>query len=106
MPTSANTPNSHPAIQWLSQFTCPALVIVAAVMAFPWLIGSKDDPAYPLAAAILFSAVVVGIRDYAGGFGRHTSERRRIVLAANEYAAGTITLEEYGSQTKEILNDS
>jgi len=69
------------------------------------MIGSNDDPDYGLAVAFLSFAVGFGISDYTGGFGSRRSKQRQIVLAAKKYAAGTITLEEYGSQTKEILND-
>ena len=59
-------------IRWLSQLTCPFFVIIAAVMAFPQLIGSTDDPTYSLAITFLALAVVFGIADYARG-----SENRR-----------------------------
>lgn len=89
---------------------CPVLVITAVVMAFPGLIGSTDDPTYALTVVFLALAVVVGIDEYGDGFPGRSSKRSpskesQIVLAARKYAAGTLTLEEYGSYTKEILND-
>jgi hypothetical protein len=39
------------------------------------------------------------------GCNSRAAKQVQIILAANEYAAGNITLDEYGSQTKEIPND-
>jgi len=105
MPTSTKKPISRPVFRWLSHLTCPVLVITAVVMAFPGLVGSNDDPTYALAVVFFSLAIVIGISNYAGGFQGRTSKQCKNVLAAKKYAAGTITLEEHGSHTKEILND-
>jgi uncharacterized membrane protein len=105
MAISTNNPNSRPVIRWLNHLTCPFLVITAAVMAFPQLIGSKDEPAYSLAIAFLALAVVLGIAPYARESENRRSKEEELVRAATEFAAGNITLEEYGTQTKKILDD-
>ena len=105
MPTPTKKANSRPVFRWLSHLTCPVLVIIAIVMAFPGLIGSDDDPTYALTVAFLGLAVVFGTLHYGDRLERARGKQFQIFLAANEYAAGNITLEEYGSQTKEILND-
>ena len=105
MPTSTKKPNSRPVFRWLSHLTCPVMVIIAVVMAFPRVIGSNDDPTYALAVVFLSLAVMFGALLYGDRLERARSKQVRIFLAANEYAAGNITLEEYGSQTKEIMND-
>ncbi len=61
-------PNSRPVFRWLSHLTCPVMVLVAIVVAFPGLIGSDDDPAYALMVAFLSMAVFFGIQNYGGGF--------------------------------------
>jgi hypothetical protein len=106
METSANKPNSRRVIRWLNHLTCPFFVIIAAVMAFPQLIGSNDEPTYSLAITFLSLAVVFGIADYARGSETRRSKEEEIIHAATEFATGNITLEEYGSQTKKILDDS
>ena len=103
MPTSTKRTNSHPVFRWLSHLACPVMVIIAVVMAFPGVIGSNDDPSYTEAVVFLALAVVIGTARYGDRLERARSKRVQVFIAANEYAAGNITLEEYGSQTKEIL---
>jgi uncharacterized membrane protein len=67
MAISTNKPNSRPVTRWLNHLTCPFLVIAAAVMAFPQLIGSNDEPAYSLAITFLALALVFGVAHYARG---------------------------------------
>ena len=59
--------NQGPVVRWFTLLSCPVLVVIAIVVAFPRLIGSEDEPAYALAVAILSSAVVSGISIYARG---------------------------------------
>ena len=42
----------------------PILVVLAAVMAFPGIVRSNDDPSYDLALVFLCFAVAFGIRHY------------------------------------------
>lgn len=102
MPTSTKKPNSRLVFRWLSHLTCPVMVIIAVVMAFPRVIGSNVDPDYALAVAFLAFAVMFGAQQYGDRLDRARSKEVQIFLDANEYAAGNITLEEYGSQTKDI----
>ena len=51
MPNEAESGRSRP---WV---TCVVLVVVAAVMAFPGLIGSEDEPEY--LTAIVFAALAI-----------------------------------------------
>lgn len=107
MATPTEKPNTHfmcfGRFEWLG---LSVLVITAVFLAFPRFLGSNDDPSYSLAVCFISLAVVVGISKYAGEREKRMQcKEMQLILAAKKYAAGEITLDEYGAQTKEMLND-
>ena len=105
MATPTKKPKTRPP-RWLNNLLNAFLVILAAYFAFPQLFGSNDEPSYDMVVVSLCFAVA----SVAANYGRKSEDRRskeqELVHAATEFAAGKITLEEYGSQTKKILGDS
>lgn len=81
-----------PVVRCLAGLMCPACVVIAILVLF-----SGD---YPYAVIFAWFAVLFGIIA-ATGFRRPV--QAELLAAAREYASGEITLEEYGSVTKELL---
>jgi hypothetical protein len=84
-------------------------VALAVLLAFPGVVGWGNKPEYVLAAFYLWGAIFFGTIAATGRWdttGRKRAEWKRmtmLAIAAKKYVAGEISLDEYGSQTKQIL---
>ena len=90
MPDSTKKRDSRPVIRRSNLLLCLFFVIGAAVMAFPQLIGSNDEPAYALVITFLAFAVLFGIVDSA----RASDAQRSKDTEVMEDGAGRDTLDD------------
>ena len=99
----AKCPDPRPKFRWLYGFACSLFGLMAITTAFPGIVGFNVDPKYFFAVVLLCCAVFYGAVATTGRFPIGSSKHVQILLCARKYAVGEITLEEYGSQTKQIL---
>ena len=90
--------------RWLAGLTCSVFVLMAIMTAFPQFVGWEGKSSFLLAALFAWGAVVFGSIAATGRFEAGGKQRLQLLLAARKYVDGQMTLEEYGSRTKEILD--
>ena len=95
-------PRSQDWIRWAAGLTVPVLISVAVVTAFPELIGSKE-PRSLFVALLMAWAAFFFFNFSAGTFRRERVTQKRLLAAAQGYLAGEMTLEEFGTRVKSIL---
>jgi hypothetical protein len=95
--------DARPVFRWLAGLTCPVFLAMAVLSAFPGVGGLGDKPQYSIAALFLWGAFFFGTIAARGRVYNPGSERAELAIAAKKYVAGEISLDEYGSQTKQIL---
>jgi hypothetical protein len=95
--------DARPVFRWLAGLTCPVFLASAVVAAFPAVVGSADKPDYLLAGFFLWGTILFGTIAATGRVDTAGSKRAKVMIAATKYVAGEITLDEYGSHTKQIL---
>jgi hypothetical protein len=104
----ANEPknlDARPVFRWLAGITCPVFLVMAVFLVFPSL-GFTEKPELLLAGLFLWSAFFFGSVATKGRFDylSRQSIQSQLAIAAKKYAAGEITLDEYGSQSKLIMD--
>ena len=95
-------PPARPIFRWLAAITIPVFVVMAVVSAF----GILDANGKPdLWSTLLFTwgAIFFGSIAATGKFETGRKQRLQLFIAAKKYADDEITLEEYGSRTKELM---
>ena len=95
--------DTRPVFRWLAGLTCPVFVALAVLLAFPGVVGWGNKPEYVLAAFYLWGAIFFGTIAATGRWDTTGRKRAELAIAAKKYVAGEISLDEYGSQTKQIL---
>ena len=85
-------PPARPIFRWLAAITSPVFVVMAVVSADLW-------------STLLFTwgAIFFGSIAATGKFETGSKQRLQLFIAAKKYADDEITLEEYGSRTKELM---
>ena len=97
MKKAAKRSKARPIFRWLAGLTC-------LVYLLPMIFGetmSIFDSLFVWVPFIIFGAIAV--TGYLPG-GRDAQDKVQLTAAAQEYAAGQMTLEEYGSVTKDIIS--
>ena len=93
---------ARPIFRWLAAITVPVFV----VMAFVSLFGILDENGKPdVFSTFLFAwgAVMFGSIAATGTYESSVGRPFQLFAAAKKYADDEITLEEYGSRTKDIM---
>jgi hypothetical protein len=103
MVTESGKRDARPVFRWLAGLTCPVFLVMAVLIAFPQLIGWGDKPNYLFAALFIWGAYFFGTVAATGRWDDSGRKRAALEIAAKKYLAREITLDEYGSQTKQIL---
>lgn len=102
-------PQARPVFRWLAALTCPVFFIMAVWSVFPGLLHLKDPPSVWLMCLFLWGgfyfAMIAATGRGTGLKRKHLSQVIELHAAARKYAAGQISLEEYGSRTKELLEE-
>ena len=98
-------PDARPVFRWLAGLTCPVFLLMAIVTAFPQLVGWDNESSIWGAVLSFWGAIFFGSIAATGKFETGAKQRLQLLLAAKKYVDGQITLEEYGSRTKEIYDD-
>ena len=94
--------DARPVFRWLAGFTCPVFLVMFVACAFP-TVGFADKPEYFSAVLFFWGALFFGTVAATGRFDTGWNKQFQLAIAAKKYAEGEITLDEYGSQTKQIL---
>ena len=95
-------PAARPVFRWLAALTCPVFVVMAIVSAFGVLDENKK-PDFWHATLFAWGAIFFGSVAATGKFETGVRQRLQLLVAAKKYADGEMSLEEYGSRTREIL---
>ena len=98
-------PDARPVFRWLAGLTCPVFLLMAVITAYPPLVGWDDESNLFIAVVFFWGAIFFGSIAATGKFETGGKQRLQLFLAAKKYVDGQITLEEYGSRTKEIYDD-
>ena len=98
-------PDIGPVVRWLAGLICLVFVPMAVIAAFPRLVGVDEESSILGVFVFAWAAFVFGSIAATGNVGNGGKRRRELLVAAKKYADGQLTLEEYGSRTKEILGD-
>ena len=100
MSSKEEQPDARPVFRWLAGFTCPVFVLMTIMQ----LVGWEGKSSFLLAALFAWGAVFFGSIAATGKSGTGGKQRLQLLSAARKYVDGQMTLEEYGSRTKEILD--
>ncbi len=103
MVTEPRKLDARPIFRWLAGLTCPVFLVLAVLLAFPTVVGWGDKPAYLSAALFLWGAFFFGTIAATGRWDTTGRKRVELAIAAKQYLAGEITLDEYGLLTKQIM---
>jgi hypothetical protein len=105
MADQANS-QARPVFRWLAGLTCPVFFVMALWATFPGVFHLDEPPSIWLMFVFLWSGFYFAFIAATGRGTGPTSQRglqRELEAAAHKYASGQMSLEEYGSVTKEIL---
>lgn len=98
---------ARPVFRWLAALTCPVFLLAAVWSAFPGLLHLNDPPSIGMMLLFLWGGFYFALVAATGrGTGFNRGQLLQVVelhKAAQQYVAGQMTLEEYGSRTKELL---
>jgi len=95
-------PDARPIFRWLAAITIPAFVAMAIVSALG-ILGANGKPDFVFAGLFLWGAIFFGSIAATGKLETGGKKRLQLFIAARKYADDEITLEEYGSRTKDIM---
>ena len=104
MPPKNNQSVARPIFRWLAVLPCCVFLYIGVTSAFPQFApwdgeASVSKVLFSAGLAVFFGSIAVTGKFKTGG-----KQRVQLLIAAKKYANDQITLEEYGSCTKEILN--
>ena len=97
--------DARPVFRWLAGLSALAFLLTAAVAAFPGLFALDEEPNIWLAVFILWGAIMFGTVARTGSMPKGRKVQMKLYLAARKYASGQMSLEEYGSFTKKLLDE-
>lgn len=86
--------------RWLASITVPVFVVMAAVCMFGILDGHPD---IFMTFAFTYGAVMFASIAWTGRFEFSITKLILLIAAAKKFADDQITLEEYGSRTRELM---
>ena len=95
-------PAVRPIFRWVAALTIPVFVVMAVVSAF----GIQDANGKPdifSTALFAWGAVFFGSIAATGKFDTAGKKQLQLFVAAKKYTADEISLDDYGSRTKEIM---
>jgi hypothetical protein len=99
--------DARPLFRWLAGLTAPVFLITAFIAWFPGLVNLEEEPSFFMGAIMAWGAVVFTSIAATGKLKRIDAEQRgrqhKLFAAASRYAAGEMTLEEYGTITQRLL---
>jgi hypothetical protein len=95
---------ARPILAWLAGLTCTVYLVLAFVSAFPSILDATKKPQPLLAFFFVWAAFGFGIIGSTGKLQGGRATPAKLIAAARKYAAGQMTLEEYGSVTKDIIS--
>lgn len=104
---SGNEPkiDARPVFRWLAGLSALACLLTAIFLAFPDVLGQQEDPSIAMAVFMLWATAMFAVIAYTGALPKGQATQRQLLLAANKYVSGQMSLEEYGSFTKELLEN-
>jgi hypothetical protein len=93
---------------WLGAFTACIFVVSSFIIVFPGVVGLDRHPtivaAMPMALSMFLLALFLGTLA-ATRLGSDRNKEMRLLLAAKKYVSDQMTLEQYGAETKQLLED-
>ena len=93
---------ARPIFRWLAAIIVPFCVVMAVVAAFG-ILDANGKPDVFIATVFAWGAVMFGSLAATGKFKISVGKPLQLFVAAKKYADDEITLEEYGSRTKDIM---
>jgi len=93
---------ARPIFRWLAAITTPVFVVMAVVSLFG-ILDANGKPDVFATALFAWGAVMFGSIAATGRFETSATRPLQLFAAAKKYADDEITLEEYGSRTKDIM---
>ena len=96
-------PDARPMYRWLAGISVPVFVLLAVFAAFPQIIGDDEGGSVAFAVLFIWGAICFAVVAITGRFPSSGKERLQLFIAAKKYVDGEMTLDEYGTRTKEIL---
>jgi hypothetical protein len=93
-----------PYLRWFNGVMGLVVLVLAVVLAVN---GAQRDPGYLVYLLVVALLLFWGISYIADacGYPRRRRQQQEIHARAKKYVAGQISLEEFGTQTKQILGD-
>jgi hypothetical protein len=109
MNEGAKQSEARPIFRWLAGLTCPFFLGAAIFAGYYGIRDAIDKPQETLGLLVLpllllWGAVFFGVIAATGKFTSGRGTQVTLIAAAKKYAAGQMTLEEYGSLTKDIIS--
>ena len=95
-------PAARTIFRWLAAITIPVFVVMAVVSLFG-ILDANGKPDVLMTILFTWGAVIFGSIAATGRFESSATTPFQLFTAAKKYADDEITLEEYGSRTKEIM---
>ena len=77
---------------------------MALMHSFRQLVGGNEEPSFLFAFLFAWNAFFFGTIAATGRFETSGTQRQQLFMAAKEFVDGEMTLDEYGSRTKDIMN--
>ncbi len=93
---------ARPIFRWLAAITIPVFVVMAVVSVFG-ILDANGKPDVFSTVLFAWGAVMFGSIAATGKFETSATKPLQLFVAAKKYADDEITLEEYGSRTKDIM---
>ena len=95
-------PAARPVFRWLAAVSVPVFVVMAVVCLFG-ILDPNGKPDALMTGLFSWGAVVFGSIAATGRYESAATKPFQLFAAAKKYAEDEITLEEYGSRTREIM---
>lgn len=93
---------ARPIFRWLAAINVPVFVVMAVVSLFG-ILDANGKPYVFMTTVFAYGALMFGSIAATGRFESSATKPFQLFAAAKKYADDEITLEEYGSRTKEIM---
>lgn len=95
-------PAARPIFRWLAAINIPVFVVMAGVCMFG-ILDANGKPDVFMTFIFTYGAVMFGSIAATGRFEPYPTAPFQLFAVAKKYAGDEITLEEYGSRTKELM---
>ena len=97
--------DARPVFRWLAGLSGLACLLMVPVVAFPGAFSMDDEPSFLMALFFLWVAMMFGTVTFTGSLPKGRKAQMKLYLAAKRYASEQMSLEEYGSFTKKLLDE-